>query len=366
MVPLARRNLLSEKGRLVMSVAGVAFAVLLVLIILSLYRGWSGVSALFSELPGELWVSQAGTSDPFRSTSLLPAGREAELRRITGVQAVMPVYARRVSVGHSGSRFSVFFMAIGAPSGLPLSEDRRKLFFPPRKAVTIDSTLAHDARLGVGDTLTILGHPLRVAAVRPGGNPIFELAFLNASDAPELLGTLAFVSFYLIAAAPGAGLESVAAAVPDAIPGAETHTTGQYAAAMNEVVNQGFLPVVVALVAIGLVIGGAVVALTTYTATIEKARDFGVLKALGASGGFLYRVVLKQSLIVGVLGSVLGLGASALAANLIKRGVPEFVTDLRAEDALVIFLAALVVSVVAAWVPVRRIDRIDPAIVFRA
>src|SRR3990172_3603310 len=135
MVPLARRNLLSEKGRLAMSVAGVAFAVLLVLIILSLYRGWSGASALFSELPGELWVSQAGTSDPFRSTSLLPAASEAKLPRITRVRAVMPVYARRVSVGHSGSGLSVFFMAIGAPSGLPLPEDQRRLFFPPRKAV---------------------------------------------------------------------------------------------------------------------------------------------------------------------------------------------------------------------------------------
>ncbi len=43
MVPLARRNLLAEKGRLAMSVGGVAFAVLLILIVVSLYRGWSDV-----------------------------------------------------------------------------------------------------------------------------------------------------------------------------------------------------------------------------------------------------------------------------------------------------------------------------------
>jgi putative ABC transport system permease protein len=109
-----------------------------------------------------------------------------------------------------------------------------------------------------------------------------------------------------------------------------------------------------------------VIALTTYTATIEKARDFGVLKAVGASNAFVYRIVLVQSLIVGVIGSAIGAVASAFAATLIKRGVPEFVTELRWTDALGIFAAALVVSILAAYVPVHRINRIDPAMVFRA
>jgi hypothetical protein len=65
-----------------MSVAGVAFAVLLILIIVSLYRGWSGASELFSELPGDLWVAQAGTTDPFRAASHLPADRLGARRRI--------------------------------------------------------------------------------------------------------------------------------------------------------------------------------------------------------------------------------------------------------------------------------------------
>ncbi len=131
-------------------------------------------------------------------------------------------------------------------------------------------------------------------------------------------------------------------------------------------ISRGFLPVLVVLVAIGLVVGGAVIALTTYTATIEKARDYGVLKAVGASGGFLYRVVVEQSLIVGALGGGLGGGAAALAAPLLERSVPEFVTALGWADALWVLGAALGAAVAAAAVPARRIDRIDPAMVFRA
>jgi ABC-type lipoprotein release transport system permease subunit len=45
--------------------------------------------------------------------------------------------------------------------------------------------------------------------------------------------------------------------------------------------------------------------------------------------------------------------------------VPEFLTTLRVSDALGVFAVALLVAVLASWVPVRRINRIDPAIVFR-
>ncbi len=366
MVPVARRNLLAEKGRLVMSVAGVAFAVLLILIIVSLYRGWSGASALFNELPGDLWVAQAGTTDPFRAASSLPADRLGELERIEGVQAVIPVYARRIGFENSGEDLDVFFMSLAAPAGLPLAGDVRERFFPAPGHVIVDSVLAQEAGLETGDTLAVLGRPLVIERVSPGGNPIFELGFLNGADAEELLRLDDYVNFFLLSAAPGADLDRVAAAATAAVPGSQTSTSDEFAQAMSELVNQGFLPVVSVLVALGLVIGGAVIALTTYTATIEKARDFGVLKAVGASNAFVYRIVLQQSLIVGVIGSAIGLVASAFAATLIKRGVPEFVTDLRFADAAGIFAAALVVSILAAYVPVHRINRIDPAMVFRA
>jgi ABC-type lipoprotein release transport system permease subunit len=55
-----------------------------------------------------------------------------------------------------------------------------------------------------------------------------------------------------------------------------------------------------------------------------------------------------------------------VAASLIRERVPEFVTDLELLDAAAVFAIALLVSAVAAFVPVRRISRIDPAMVFRA
>ena len=367
MVPVARRNLLAEKGRLAISVAGVGFAVLLTLLVLSLYRGWSGTGQLITRLPGDLWITQEGTSGPFSSSSYLADDAADELARVPGVQLALPVYAREMSFPQGGRDLRVYFMALDAPAGAALPQDVRDRFFPALGQVNIDSVFASDAGVGVGDTLDVRGRQLTVARITSGGSAaLTQFAFLNAEDARAIFGVTGVVNFYLLSVAPDADAGAVGAAAAQVLPRSEAHTSEEFAGQIAATVEEGFLPVVGVLVGLGAVVGGAVIGLTTYTATIEKARDFGVLKALGASGMYLYRIVITQSLIVGVLGSVLGLLASVMAADLIERRIPEFMTDLRWTDAGAVFGGALVMAVLASWVPVRRINSIDPAMVFRA
>jgi putative ABC transport system permease protein len=365
MVPVARRNLLAEKGRVAMSVAGVALAVILILIVVSLYRGWSSTGSVYSKLPGDLWIAQTGTIDPYHSTSLLPADRVAALARIDGVTAVMPVYSRHLAVQTGHGRTNVYGLAIARPGQLPLL-GASSPYFPAPGHIVIDRVLADRAGVEPGGKIDVLGRKLVVDRLTSGGNSIVEFAFLNPADARPLLGEPGRVSYYVLATAPGADLGSVERAAVAAVPNSEAHTSADFASAFGRLVSSGFLSVVEVLVGIGFVVGGAVIALTTYTATVEKARDFGVLKAVGAPDAFVYRIVVQQSLLVGLAGSVLGILTAAAAAALITRWVPEFVTDLRAADVLVVFGAAVAMSLAASFVPVRRINRIDPAMVFRA
>lgn len=364
-VPVARRNLLAETTRLLMSVGGVAFAVLLILLVASLYRGWSEAGGLFERIPGDIWLAQAGTSDPLRTTSFLPSDKLPAVAALPGVRSVVPVYARRIGLEDRGAGLNVYFLSLAMPSrnASPAVAER---LLPRPGTIVVDRVFADEAGLRVGDTLDVLGRPLVVARVEPGGNPIFEIAFMNGKDARALLALDGYVSFFLIGIEPGADANEVARSAVAAVPGSEAHTAADFAEATHHLVQQGFLPVVGALVGIGFAIGGAVIALTIYTATIEKARDFGVLKAIGADDGFLYRIVVVQSLGVGVAGAALGIGASVIAASLIRERVPEFVTDLELLDAAAVFVVALLVAAAAALLPVRRISRIDPAMVFRA
>jgi putative ABC transport system permease protein len=356
MVPLATRNLLAEKWRFAMSIVGVAFAVLLVLIVVSLYRGWSNVGRFYEQLPGEVWLSQPATSDPFHSTSFLPLSDRARASRVPGVRAVIPVYARHIAFEYRGKTLDVFAMALDFRTGK---------YAPARGRIDIDRVLASQAGVGVGDRLDILGRRFLVVHIHAGGNSIFQTAFLNASDARALFGIDDLVNFFLIDLRPGAAAAMVVERLHQAVPGAETHTSEQFATSFASRVTSGFLAVVGVLVGIGFVVGGAVIALTTYTATVEKSKEFAVLKAIGASGRFLYSIVLRQSLVIGGIGASLGIAASAAAADLIKRDVPEFITDLTLRDSLSVFGLALLTAVIASYVPVRHIDRIDPAETFR-
>ncbi len=356
MVPLATRNLLAEKGRLAMSIAGVAFAVLLVLVVVSLYRGWSDVGRFYERLPGDLWLSQPASSDPYHSTSFLPVAVGPRAARVEGVAGVTPVYTRHIAFEHGGTSLDVFAMAIETPGGPYALQSGQ---------IDIDRVLARDAGVAVGDRLDVLGRSLRVVRVHSGGNSIFQTAFMSAADARRLFGVSGRVSFFLIRLRTGADPATVSQRLQKALPAVEVHTSRQFADSFASRVSAGFLAVVGVLVGIGFVVGGAVIALTTYTATVERSREFGVLKAIGASGRFLYGIVLRQSLVVGTLGAALGVAASAAVANLVKRDVPEFITVLTLRDAAGVFLLALATAVIASYVPVRRIERIDPAEVFR-
>jgi putative ABC transport system permease protein len=366
MVPVARRNLFAEKGRFAISVAGVAFAVLLILIVLALYRGFNRTGQTFRDLPGELWVVQRGTSDPFHSISLIDRTRLATDTQVAGVRATVPVLARSMNFDAGGSRVSARLMALDVPPDVA-TDDLRERYLPPEGAVIIDDTLRRKTGLSTGGTAQFGTESLRVERVRPRSPEVlFQFVWVNFADARRVFGIGDVVMYGMVILEPGADATAVAQAITGRDPGLQVYTKEAFAASISKEMDETFLPVIAILVAIGFVVGAAVVGLTIYTATIERTREFGVMKAVGGSGGFLYRIVLSQAAMLTGAGFVVGaLGAWAVAQLAIE-AVPEFATDFTLADIAGVFVAAVFMALLASFMPVRRINSIDPAIVFRA
>jgi putative ABC transport system permease protein len=108
-----------------------------------------------------------------------------------------------------------------------------------------------------------------------------------------------------------------------------------------------------------------VVGLVIYTATVERQREYGVLKAIGARNGVLYRVVVVQALIASVAGAVLGVALAVAAGRLITALRPQFLVAYDVNAVGRVLLAGLVMAVLAALAPVRVIAGLAPADVFR-
>jgi putative ABC transport system permease protein len=114
---------------------------------------------------------------------------------------------------------------------------------------------------------------------------------------------------------------------------------------------------------LGILVGVTVVAQTLYASALDHTRDFGTLKAIGATTAHVCGVVALQAAIAGVLGCLLalpvvfGLRAAARAAGL------DVV--LTWSTGLVVFAGALGLCIAASLLTFRRIASIDPALVFR-
>ena len=366
MVPIARRNLLAEKGRFAVSVAGVAFAVLLILIVLALYRGFSHAGETFQGLPGDLWAVQSGTTDPFHSSSLLQRSDLEPLETVEGVAAVVPVLSRQMGFPAGGGEESARLLALDVPPELPIDEAVRRRYLPPEGTIVMDGLLARKAGLDDGDTIDLNGVALTVRRSGVQGEAFSPFAFVNYQDARRIFGVGDIVNYGMVVLTPGTDSDRAQTALAARAPDLKIYSTGQFATAVRKEIDESFLPIITILLAIGFAVGAAVVGLTIYTATIERTREFGVMKAVGGSPGFLYRIVLSQSAMLTAAGYLVGLGGALLVAWLAGRAVPDFVTDFQPFDIAAVLAAAGGMAIVASFVPVRRINSIDPALIFRA
>jgi putative ABC transport system permease protein len=115
----------------------------------------------------------------------------------------------------------------------------------------------------------------------------------------------------------------------------------------------------------GFLIGLAVTALTLYTSTLRKRQEYGVLKAIGARNGHLYRVVAAQAALSLVLGFAAAIGLVWLLGQVVPLVVPGMGLLLTQTGVIRVLVSAFIIGVAAALAPAWQLARLDPVQVFR-
>jgi putative ABC transport system permease protein len=361
-VPIARRNLLADKVKFFVALGGVTLAVVLMLVVQSLYQGVKREYASFvAALPGDVWVAQRGISGLTFSNSFLTEGDAADVRSIPGVTAVHRLYGRLTSFEANGDEARVYLWAM-APGGILAPEERRVL--PQPGTIFVDRSFAKQAGVSRGDVLEYDGIQLTIAEVGRAGNVLLaEFAFVDPEDYSRLFGHLGAANFFLVSLGPDATdgtMDEIARRVEDS----SVYTSDEFVGVTQEPLRD-FLPVLRVVMVMSMIVGLSLLSLTIYSATIERAREYGIMKVLGASPLRLYRIVLSQSAIIALLGFGAGVGLAFLFNRVAGDLVPQFVTYIRWEDvALTLGIAALM-TFMASYLPINRVARVDPASVFR-
>ena len=369
MLLVTRKNLLSERTRLAISVGGVALSVLLITFVLSLYRGWNDkVGRFVQEVDADIWIAREGTTSFVAAGSILPVERSEQLSALPTVERWSPLIVRPMTATKDGTRIEVHLVgydpesAIGGPTRMNEGKGA-----PGPGEVIVDEALSRRYGVDIGDRISGGGRDWTVVGKSSGGDFVYsQTIFVTLDQAQETLEMDGLATFFLLQLKDPSQSEQVALTIQSAQPGVVAIGSDEFAAATRDRIMGNVLPILVVILILAFIVGFAVAALTIYTATVEKAREYGILKAVGFTNGYLYRVVFEQSLTTGLLGFLLGAGLTIVVAPVTQDLVPQFVVFIRWQDVIGVAGFTLLMVLLAAYVPTRRLAAIDPVEVFKA
>jgi putative ABC transport system permease protein len=388
MLLVARKNLFSEKTRLAISVGGVALSVLLITLLLSLYRGWDEkVGGFVEDSDIDIWIASEGAKDFLAAASLLPID-DPQLQQVRdfldndpNIEQWSPLVVRQmegviVEIDDDeeklGKSMNLQYIGYEAETGLggPLEiVDGRG--DPEGSEVVVDEALRKRYGMDVGDTLRAGGEDWEVIGVSSGGDFVAtQTVFVEYEEARDALSMVGQTTFVVLDMKDGTDLEQFRTDFQDAQPlvadKVVIYTRDEFATNTRDRILSNVLPILLVVLLLAFIVGLAVAGLTIYTATVEKQREYGILKAVGFKNGYLFRAVLEQSIVTGFLGFIIGVGLTLLLSRFASNFVPQFVTYVQIQDIAFVAIATLLMSAIAAYIPVRRLATIDPVAVFKA
>jgi putative ABC transport system permease protein len=364
-VPLARRNLFADPRRVLLSTGGVAVALLLVLVLAGIFAGaMRQLTAYVDGSGADLIVSQRGVRTMHMSTTVLRPDIAERVLDVRGVAWAEPIGYTTGMVATPSGRLTTYVFGVdpaarhGGPSALVAGRP------PGRGELVLDDQAARELEVGVGDQVRLLSESFTIAGLSSGGTNIANTtAFVPAADFARLRGPA--VSYVLVGARPGTDLGLLRARLEAIPPGTTVQTRNQFADSERRVVTDMSADLLRIMSGIGFAIALAMIALTLFSVTLAKRREYGVLKALGARPGRLAATVAAQA----VWSVALALAAATVLALLLAAAIG------RVNPALNIWispasvartgLGALLVGALGAVVPLRRVLRLDPADSFR-
>jgi len=378
MLIVARKNLFSERTRLAISVGGVALSVLLISLLLALFRGWNEkVGGYVEDVDADVWIAQQGTVDFFTALPVLPKDEGEKLldqlpSAIKGWSSIVAVPLEATS--ESGKTMDIELVGYDTETGIggPLKIIEGESSPGPGEMI-VDAALTRRFGVDVGDKLNAAGRDWTVVGRATGGDFIaFRMVFVNLADAQAAIQQEGRVTYFMLQlktpekASEWANVIEFRAQDQDPPLPIVAISRDEFAENTRNRVLGNVVPILTVILALAFIVGLAVAGLTIYTATVEKAREFGILKAVGFKNMYLYRVVFEQSLVTGILGFIIGVALTLVFGPFAEDFVPQFVILIRWQDILAVLGATLLMAVLAGYIPTRRLAAIDPISVFRA
>jgi len=250
---------------------------------------YTQVTAYLDNTPADLIVAQDGVTNLLSVTSLLPGNTEDLARGVAGIAQATPIISQFVILDIHNEKVVAYLVGYepeqgGGPwsllAGRPPADDDE---------VVLDRVMAEIHGFGLGDTIEILDEDFTVVGLSDGTNSwMASFLFVEKRAAERLCLAPEATSFLFLSLEPGADPARVNARLRRRLRDVEILPAATVKQNDLDLLVQVFAVPLQMMVAIATAVGTAILGMVIYTATVERVREYGVLKAVGAKNWHLY------------------------------------------------------------------------------
>jgi putative ABC transport system permease protein len=379
MYHLALKMLMGDRAKYVMLVGGLTFAALLMTQQNAVFQGLlSWTTSHMRNMRASIWVVEKNV-EQVNETKAMRDTDVNRVRSVTGVDYAVPLYLSvQKARAADGSDKPVQLVGlhgatlVGRPPDI-VRGNLEQLRLP--NAVFIDELAVQRLSAGrprpldIGDTFEINDREARVVGICRTERQFFGYPYVFTTYDQALQYAprqRKMLSMILAEPKPGRPAAEVAREI-ERQTGLRAFTVPEFSTATIDFIwkNTGIPASFMTTIILGFIVGIAISGQTFYSFVLENLRHLGALKAMGASTGLLARMLLLQAFTVGLIGYGIGVGLTALFGfAVLPVGQPPFLLDAR--SMITTAVAIVIICGFAALLGIRRVAKLEAAIVFRA
>ena len=364
-ISLARKNLFQDRRRTALAIVGVSAAFVLVLVLDGVFAGaMRQVTTYIRTSPADVFIAQRDVTTMHMTASALAPSLIDEVRTIDGVGWAAGLRYTTSSIEVGENSLLTYVLGYDTVTGRGGPRHLASGSPPLNGQALVDSIAAGELGVTIGDKVTILGRSFVISGLSTDGTYIANTTvFITGSDFAALRGpTFAYV---LVGAIDGVSSADLRQRLAAALPDTTVMTRAEFARHEANVVRSMAADVMAVMSAIGFLIALALIGLTMFTTVMAKQREYGIIKALGASRTRLLTVVLTQAAWTVTLAFALATLFSVSIGAAIDALTPNLAVDIEIGSLVRTGIGALVVGSMASVLPLRRVFRVDPSTSFR-
>jgi putative ABC transport system permease protein len=350
------RNVIYRPIRTIVSVLAVAVEVTLVIVIVGLTSGMVSETAKRIEGVGADVMLQPPSASVFLAFSgaPMPVRIGERLRQLKYVEAVAPVLLQFNSAGGIDVLYGIDPESFRAVSGGFVFLQGHDMTGPDD--VLVDDFAARSKNIAVDSTYRLLDHDFHVAGIVEHGKG--ARIFVPMQTLQDLSGARDKASIFFLKCTRAEHTPAVMDEMRAILPGYEIRPLKDFLSLMTSTSLPGLDAFVDSMIALAVAIGFLVIFLSMYTTVVERTRDIGVLKSMGASNAYIVRALLMETAVICSAGIVAGIALSYLTRAFFLSALPTLsiliTPDWIVRAALIAVAGGLLGASYPAWLASRK------------